>query len=62
MKGAPDYGAFQTRVLVPAENAVPLPQEMGFNEASLLPHGGCDGVGWVIHYRYATGHGVQGCG
>jgi NADPH:quinone reductase-like Zn-dependent oxidoreductase len=37
MKGVPDYGAFQTRVLVPAENAVPLPQGMGFNEASLLP-------------------------
>jgi NADPH:quinone reductase-like Zn-dependent oxidoreductase len=37
MKGAPDYGAFQTRVLVPAANAVPLPQGMSFNEASLLP-------------------------
>ncbi len=37
MKGAPDYGAFQTRVLVPAANAVPLPQTMSFNEASLLP-------------------------
>lgn len=36
-KGAPDYGAFQTRVLVPAANAVPLPQGMSFNEASLLP-------------------------
>lgn len=37
MKGAPDYGAFQTRVLVPAANAVPLPQTLSFNEASLLP-------------------------
>jgi NADPH:quinone reductase-like Zn-dependent oxidoreductase len=36
-KGAPDYGAFQTHVLVPAVNAVPLPQGMGFNDASLLP-------------------------
>ena len=37
MKGAPDYGAFQTHVLVPAVNAVPLPQGMSFNESSLLP-------------------------
>jgi NADPH:quinone reductase-like Zn-dependent oxidoreductase len=36
-KGAPDYGAFQTHVLVPAVNAVPLPQRINFNEASLLP-------------------------
>lgn len=33
----PDYGAYQTRVLVPAANVVPLPQGMSFNEASLLP-------------------------
>jgi NADPH:quinone reductase-like Zn-dependent oxidoreductase len=39
MKGAPDYGALQTRVLVPAVNAVPLPQGLSFNEASLLPMG-----------------------
>lgn len=37
MQATPDYGAFQTRVLVPAENAVPLPHGMSFNEASLLP-------------------------
>lgn len=37
VQGAPDYGAFQTRVLVPAVNAVPLPQGISFNEASLLP-------------------------
>ncbi|KAL9118868.1 MAG: hypothetical protein Q9187_004577 [Circinaria calcarea] len=37
MQGALDYGAFQTRVLVPAADAVPLPQAMSFNEASLLP-------------------------
>lgn len=36
-KGAPDYGAFQTRVLVPAVNAVPLPQGISFNEGSILP-------------------------
>ncbi|KAF8588675.1 zinc-binding oxidoreductase-like protein CipB [Ramaria rubella] len=37
MKGAPDYGGLQACVLIPAENAVPLPQRMGFNDASLLP-------------------------
>ena len=36
-QGRPDYGALQTRVLVSADNVVPLPQEMSFNEASLLP-------------------------
>jgi NADPH:quinone reductase-like Zn-dependent oxidoreductase len=37
MKGAPDYGAFQERVLVPTANVVPLPQGMSFNEGSVLP-------------------------
>ena len=37
MQGAPDYGAFQTRVLVPVANAVPLPEGMSLTEASLLP-------------------------
>ncbi len=37
MKGAPDYDALQTRVLVPAANVVPLPQRMSFNEAAFLP-------------------------
>ena len=36
-KGLPDYGAFQTRVLVPTENVLPLPEKMSFNEASVLP-------------------------
>ncbi|KAJ1561151.1 hypothetical protein HK096_005803, partial [Nowakowskiella sp. JEL0078] len=36
-QGDLDYGAFQTRVLVRAEHVVPLPQGLGFNEASLLP-------------------------
>ena len=36
-KGLPDYGAFQTRALVPAANAVPLPSKVSFNEGSLLP-------------------------
>ncbi|KAL9103977.1 MAG: hypothetical protein Q9163_001039 [Psora crenata] len=39
VKGIPDYGAFQKRVLVPAESVVPLPHAMTFNEASLLPMG-----------------------
>ena len=37
MKGAVDYGAFQKRVLVPSENAVPLPENMTVNEASVIP-------------------------
>ncbi len=36
-RGNPDYGAFQTRVLVPVANAVLLPRGLGFAEASLLP-------------------------
>lgn len=36
-QGLPDYGALQTRVLVPAVNAVELPDGMPFNEGALLP-------------------------
>ncbi|PPQ88219.1 hypothetical protein CVT25_005185 [Psilocybe cyanescens] len=36
-KGAPDYGAFQERVLVPATAVTPLPDAVSFNEASVLP-------------------------
>ena len=36
-QGLPDYGAFQTHVLVPAANVVPLPSSISFNEAALLP-------------------------
>lgn len=36
-RGAPDYGAFQERVLVPATNAVEIPDKLSFNEASILP-------------------------
>ncbi|KAF2141106.1 uncharacterized protein K452DRAFT_288480 [Aplosporella prunicola CBS 121167] len=35
--GEPAYGAFQQRVLVPAVNAVPLPESMSFNGAAVLP-------------------------
>lgn len=38
-KGAPDYGAFQERVLVPASYVVPIPNTLNFNEASMLPLG-----------------------
>ena len=36
-QGEPDYGALQTRVLVPAANAAPIPAKMSFTEASILP-------------------------
>ncbi|MCJ1278702.1 hypothetical protein MMC21_006519 [Puttea exsequens] len=36
-QGAPDYGGLQARVLVPAENVTPLPEQLGFKEASILP-------------------------
>ena len=36
-RGAPDYGAFQKKVLVPAAAAVSLPDALSFNEAALLP-------------------------
>jgi len=49
MQGDPDYGAFQTCVLVPAANAVPLPQGLGFVEASLLPMAVM--VAWSGWYR-----------
>lgn len=35
--GDPDYGAMQTRVLVPAASVVALPEGMSFNAATLLP-------------------------
>ncbi|KAK0638050.1 Dehydrogenase azaJ [Lasiodiplodia hormozganensis] len=36
-QGLADYGAFQTRVLVPAANAVALPDHVSFDEGSTLP-------------------------
>ena len=36
-RGAPDYGAFQKRVLVPAAATVPLPDTVSFSEAAILP-------------------------
>jgi NADPH:quinone reductase-like Zn-dependent oxidoreductase len=37
VKGAPNYGTFQTRVLVAAANVASLPDGTSFKEASLLP-------------------------
>lgn len=37
VKGKPDYGAFQEKVLVPMENVCPLPEQISFMEACLLP-------------------------
>ncbi|PPQ80253.1 hypothetical protein CVT25_003514 [Psilocybe cyanescens] len=36
-RGAPDYGAFQELVLIPAYKVTPLPDNISFNEASVLP-------------------------
>lgn len=36
-RGAPDYGAFQERVIVPASTVTPLPDSISFTEASVLP-------------------------
>ncbi|KAL8700332.1 MAG: hypothetical protein Q9201_005502 [Fulgogasparrea decipioides] len=36
VRGAPDYGAFQAKALIPAANVTPLPDNVSFNEASLL--------------------------
>ncbi|KAH9477838.1 Dehydrogenase azaJ [Psilocybe cubensis] len=36
-RGAPDYGAFQERVLIPASNVALLPEKISFKEASLFP-------------------------
>ncbi|KAI1078960.1 GroES-like protein [Whalleya microplaca] len=37
VKGAPDYGALQQRVIVPATNVAPIPQDMSFSEAAKFP-------------------------
>jgi NADPH:quinone reductase-like Zn-dependent oxidoreductase len=36
-QGLPNYGATQKYVLVPADNATPIPEALSFKEASLLP-------------------------
>ncbi|KAI1371863.1 GroES-like protein [Hypoxylon crocopeplum] len=37
VRGAPDYGAFQKRPIVPARNVCPIPDDIAFNEAATLP-------------------------
>ncbi|KAI1653135.1 GroES-like protein [Daldinia decipiens] len=37
VQGAPDYGAFQQRPIIPAQNATPIPDYLSFNEAAILP-------------------------
>ncbi|KAK5063089.1 hypothetical protein LTR84_005165 [Exophiala bonariae] len=36
-QGKPSYGAFQTKVLVPADNVTPLPDTISFNQGASLP-------------------------
>ncbi|OTB02938.1 hypothetical protein M426DRAFT_322182 [Hypoxylon sp. CI-4A] len=36
-EGAPDYGAFQQRVIIPAINVTPIPDYLSFNEAATFP-------------------------
>ncbi|KAI1475728.1 hypothetical protein K445DRAFT_314017 [Daldinia sp. EC12] len=36
-QGAPDYGAFQQRPIIPATNAAPIPDYLSFKEAAILP-------------------------
>lgn len=49
VKCAPDYGAFQERVLVPASFVTPIPDTLDFNEASLLPLGVL--TGWAGFFQ-----------
>lgn len=37
VQGKADYGALQEKALVPAENAVAIPDSMSFNDASVMP-------------------------
>jgi NADPH:quinone reductase-like Zn-dependent oxidoreductase len=36
-KKQPEYGAFQEKVLVPAENVTPIPDSLGYNKAATTP-------------------------
>ncbi|KAF2491522.1 zinc-binding oxidoreductase-like protein CipB [Lophium mytilinum] len=36
-QGNPDYGALQTRVIVPVENVAPIPDAVSFQDAAMLP-------------------------
>lgn len=58
-QGLPDYGATQKYVLVPADNASPIPESLSFKEASLLPMSiqtawsGFNGIGIAINTKYS---------
>lgn len=49
VQGTPDHGALQTRVLVPATNAVPLPEGWACSRRVWFDGGG-DGVVLVVHH------------
>ncbi|KAI2463496.1 GroES-like protein [Annulohypoxylon bovei var. microspora] len=60
VKGAPDYGAFQQRSIIPATNASPIPDSITFNEAATLPMavattwGGWETIGLSRDTSYST--------
>lgn len=56
-QGAPDYGAFQKYVLVPSENAVPLPDNLPFQEGSILPM--AVETAWAGWYTIGITHDTQ---
>ena len=37
MQGKPDYGGFQKRLIVPSVNATPIPHDLSFKAAAMLP-------------------------
>ncbi|KAI0169417.1 GroES-like protein [Hypoxylon sp. FL1284] len=37
VRGAPDYGAFQEKLIIPATHVTPIPDAISFNEAAILP-------------------------
>ncbi|KAI1404382.1 GroES-like protein [Hypoxylon fuscum] len=41
VKCAPDYGAFQQRLIIPARNVAPIPDNITFKEAATLPMAVC---------------------
>ncbi|KAI9858650.1 MAG: hypothetical protein M1824_004231 [Vezdaea acicularis] len=66
VRGAPDYGALQTRVVVPVSGVCSLPEGVGFREACVLPMAvETAWVGWWqmgipldLKYRAGKGEGM----
>ncbi|KAH9476024.1 Dehydrogenase azaJ [Psilocybe cubensis] len=54
---APDYGAFQERVIVPASFVTPIPDTLKFNEATLLPLGVL--TAWAGFYQAGIAFGTK---